>query len=242
MLNFIIRPKDIPPKSPVEFNTTNFNMKNLVPNLYAHFPDDLFNVHMSVSSIPVMDLSSSKGASVFIESSFTVNPIVNGQEQFAFQGLSFLTLGVILNLTGQNITADVKSVVDLSVIIQTSSIGPVDAGNMTKLITLALYAVVIPKLNSLVGTGIPLPQAGGVVLKNPVLTIRDGFLQVDTDFTFNSKQMQKVVSAIDLNSPRLLEQARKVKRKQILHFSNSQFFSTQENQRGKQLAKGIGSF
>lgn len=72
---------------------------------------------------------------------------------------------------------------DLSVV--SSNVGAVTVSLLNDLTTYVFDNVVIPAVNQVIGSGVPLPSVPGVSLTNTVTRFNDGFMTVATDFDIN---------------------------------------------------------
>ena len=63
--------------------------------------------------------------------------------------------------------------------------GPVNVGLLSIFAGVTLQDVLVPILNVLLQTGLPIPAADGLALVNATLSTGDGFVLLGSDFTFN---------------------------------------------------------
>jgi hypothetical protein len=68
--------------------------------------------------------------------------------------------------------------------LNSTNVGPINVNLLSIFAGVTLEDVIVPILNVLLGTGLPIPSADGLTLTNATLTTGDGYILLGSDFTF----------------------------------------------------------
>jgi hypothetical protein len=110
-------------------------------------------------------------------------------EAFAVNAEATLSLspavGVNPKVTGGLIITGDFRYINSSLTLNSTNVGPVNVGLLSIFAGVTLQDVLVPILNVLLQTGLPIPAADGLALVNATLSTGDGFVLLGSDFTFN---------------------------------------------------------
>jgi hypothetical protein len=68
--------------------------------------------------------------------------------------------------------------------LNSTNVGPINVNLLSIFAGVTLEDVIVPILNVLLGTGLPIPSADGLTLTNATLTTGEGYILLGSDFTF----------------------------------------------------------
>jgi hypothetical protein len=201
-MSYTITDKSLPKNSPVRLNTGDRNMKKLFPDLYQTFPDvpiTLKTYAVSPPTVQVNEAAKSVAVTFYGIVNVTVlwneTGVIEMVEAFAVN-LKLITSAHISILTAP-VTAISGKIVDVNhtVSLQSSRVANVSMDSVNNLVQFFVAAGVEPQLNKLLTKGIPLPQTSGVELVSPRIVYGNGYLGVETDFSYNPSGAKSLMMA-----------------------------------------------
>lgn len=173
---------EVPPESPIRLNTSTFRFN--IPSLYAQYPNDLLELVINATRVPSVSISPN---GTLVDANFDITWVVNQTTSFptAFvmnmEMQFFLTLDI--NTTSTALQGELK-LLQLTVSIVSSNIGAFDPTLLQNFMKGIIGGPIVEIINQYLARGIKLPTVEGLTLVNPVLSQQNGFVHVDTDFTF----------------------------------------------------------
>jgi len=199
-MSYEITEKMLPKNSPVHLNTSDANLKNLIPNLYKTFPNVPIVLECYAVGPPTVEISKATQtlavifpAIVNVTVPYNYSGLIETVEAFAFNLV--LTVEAKVAVASTPITTISGKIISIAhnESLQSTRIGDVNMKNIDNLVQFFVAAGVEPQLNKLIQKGLPLPQTKGVQLVKPTVIYGDGYLGFDTDFSYNPKGARTVM-------------------------------------------------
>jgi hypothetical protein len=175
----------LPPAFPIQLNTSDVAL--LAPGLSRAFPNEWMQLSVALLAPPAANVTAGGLAlSAPLAIAFQALP-PSGQPQTAFTlgcplGLA-LQLGVGGQGRAQNLTANVTAAA-CQLAVDSSSVGPVDAGGLAALVDFVVNGVLLPLANAVLNVGLPLPGLDGLQLAGASIFYATGFAGVCTNFSY----------------------------------------------------------
>jgi len=99
---------------------------------------------------------------------------------------------MLISVTANRVTGIIQSVTHNSSVIANELSGEVSADSVAKLTEVLVDFGVVPKINSLMQQGFPIPPLlPGMQLVNPIVNYGPGFLEVGTDFSMSERSVRE---------------------------------------------------
>ena len=185
-LSWLLPPADLP----LGLNTT-AGYALIAPGLPAAYPGRPVEMNVSFASLPNITFSPSGIAvAALLRLDWIVLPANGSAPVAAFSLLAQTDFSGAIVARAANGTAQPAALVASIAYINstlttlTSTVGPVHTPLLQALVDDVLAGVIVPIVNALIATGLPLPQIDGVTLVNPAVIYNNGFVTVATNFTF----------------------------------------------------------
>ena len=185
-LSWLLPPADLP----LGLNTT-AGYALIAPGLPAAYPGRPVEMNVSFASLPNITFSPSGIAVAALLRLDWIVPPVNGSAPVAAFSLLAQTdfSGAIVARAANGTAQPAALVASIAYINSTlttlnSIVGPVNTPLLQALVDDVFAGVIVPIVNALIATGLPLPQIDGVTLVNPAVIYNNGFVTVATNFTF----------------------------------------------------------
>ncbi|XP_013857152.1 bactericidal permeability-increasing protein [Austrofundulus limnaeus] len=177
-LQALINDSMIPPASPVRLNTSSMGV--FIPQLPKQFPNLLMVLQVYASDSPMVSLQPGLG-----ELGLQVGVIAYAIEPNTTQ-VPLFKLSSISKFSGKMWIADQKlkgsvTMDNFTLTLVSSEVGTFKTDALENGVKMGIKMMVLPKLNTLLGNGIPLPQMKQGHLVNSVLNIEKGFLDIYSD-------------------------------------------------------------
>ena len=185
-LSWLLPPADLP----LGLNTT-AGYALIAPGLPAAYPGRPVEMNVSFASLPNITFSPSGIAvAALLRLDWIVLPANGSAPVAAFSLLAQTDFSGAIVARAANGTAQPAALVASIAYINstlttlTSTVGPVNTPLLQALVDDVLAGVIVPIVNALIATGLPLPQIDGVTLVNPAVIYNNGFVTVATNFKF----------------------------------------------------------
>jgi len=184
----------VPASLPIALNTT--DLAAAAPQLLLEYPGMWVDVNVSLASKVSVNFAHNPAQfTAPIALDFIVeDTAAPGVGPDGFKPTSVFTLGcnmstalsVGIQRSGYNQTLRGNlSYIECPVHVVSSNVGPVTDGLLKTVVDVLLPDVILPALNILFNTGLPLPHATGLNITDTVLDFDQGFVDLGTDFTWN---------------------------------------------------------
>lgn len=177
---------------PLGFNETQAYLL-VAPGMVIAYPTNAsVQLVVSVGDVPDVVITNASGitATLPLLLSFEAeNSNSSFTEAFAVNAEATLSLSPAVGVNpkvngGLIITGDFRYI-NSSLTLNSTNVGPVNVGLLSIFAGVTLQDVLVPILNVLLQTGLPIPAADGLALVNATLSTGDGFVLLGSDFTFN---------------------------------------------------------
>jgi len=173
---------------PVDFNTDAWT---LLPALAAHYPHAPLRLAVGLGE-PVVTISAKDEVTVSAQllTDLDVQPAAGGanawKRAFTIEGDLELHAKVVFDDTDPRDPLLVLSFSHVATHITTrdSSIGPVDVAAIDTLVATLVKETIVPWVNTVFASGIPLPSLAGVRLVNTRLRFANGAVALETDMEY----------------------------------------------------------
>eukprot|EP01119_Soliformovum_irregulare_P017817 TRINITY_DN534_c5_g1_i4.p1 TRINITY_DN534_c5_g1~~TRINITY_DN534_c5_g1_i4.p1 ORF type:complete len:415 (-),score=141.21 TRINITY_DN534_c5_g1_i4:23-1267(-) len=178
----------VPKNSPVQLETSDVNLKKIVPGLFERYPFRPLNLNVSASQSPNLNITANQpmlvngylNVQVEVETvSGNLIPVFGIAIQADFQVEAQIQSG---NLTGS------LTLFNQNTTITWTNVGPVDDTGIFFLTKLFLSAI-ISLVNQHTQIGIPIPKLHGIQFSDSVVVPFDGYLGVGTNFNFSPENI-----------------------------------------------------
>lgn len=193
-----VAPSDVPTSSPLQLNTDSLLL--LAPNLTASYPHANLTLHVSAAAPPTVHFDRNNRSHFYVHSDarlrFDVLTPTGPVDAFTLGApLNFSATVSVSDASPQAATArvDVLSVTPLTVV--ESSVGHVHTHGVSSTLRLFLDLGAIPRINAILGAGMPIPPVDGVSFERLALTIDDGALTLRTDLSYSPTETLPVRAA-----------------------------------------------
>ncbi|KAL8160023.1 hypothetical protein V2J09_001560 [Rumex salicifolius] len=156
--------------------------KNIVPQLYKQFPDDKMNLNIWVTSPPYVDVSDDD-VTTSIYADVSLGVLDGGKE------IQVACMSVLIHASGSaeisrnNLTGNIK-LDDISLSLKWSKIGDVQLELVQPAIEEVIATVLLPRLNTHLNQGFPLPLIHRFSLQNAEITYSESAITVSGDVSF----------------------------------------------------------
>lgn len=183
ILNINITNSIVPSDSPVQLNTSNANIKKILPNLAKLYPNEALEINIFVSATPTTIITNS------IAVSLPVTAVVFAINSTNQQKDSVFTLDIEYNITAR-IDLDSQKVfgnldqTSFNASLNSSAIGPIDMQGVVELIDLANSFAIQPQITHYLTQGIPFPELHGISLVSPHTLYTRGVVHVSSNFNY----------------------------------------------------------
>lgn len=194
LLQYPLKPSDIPSSFPIQLNTTDFN--EIAPGLFKVYPNCAINILLDVpiGFTEVARILPSEGVAVKnlpLNLNFSVlpNTTATALPAFALQCLAnasanaSVTVGATKEQEVIHLLVETLACSTLRVI--SSSFGNISTAGLDMLISTVLTNIVLPDINRFLGSGFALPSFDGVCLTNTSIIAVNGSLQISSDIEWN---------------------------------------------------------
>jgi hypothetical protein len=180
-----------PSQIPLGFNETQAYLL-IAPGMLVAYPTNAsVQLTVSVGDIPEVVITNASGvaATLPLVLSFEAeNANATFTQAFAVNAIATLSL---IPSVGENpkvsggliITGSFKYIAS-NLTLNSTNVGPINVDLLSIFAGVTLEDVIVPILNVLLGTGLPIPSADGLTLTNATLTTGDGYILLGSDFTF----------------------------------------------------------
>lgn len=168
--------------------------KNIVPQLYKQFPDDNMNLNIWVKSPPSVDVSD-VDVTTAIYSDVSLGVLDGGKE------LQVACISVVIRASGyaeisrNNLTGSI-GLDDISLSLKWSKIGDVQLELVQPVIEEVIETVLLPRLNSHLMRGFPLPLIHGFSLQNADIIYSEPAIMVSGDVVYVDSDISTLLLAI----------------------------------------------
>jgi hypothetical protein len=177
---------------PLGFNETQAYLL-VAPGMVIAYPTNAsVQLIVSVGDVPDVVITNASGITATLpllllfeaensNSSFTEAFAVNAEATLSLSP----AVGVNPKVTGGLIITGDFRYINSSLTLNSTNVGPVNVGLLSIFAGVTLQDVLVPILNVLLQTGLPIPAADGLELVNATLSTGDGYVLLGSDFTFN---------------------------------------------------------
>eukprot|EP00697_Spironema_sp_BW2_P012238 gnl/Spiro4/2840_TR1392_c0_g3_i1.p1 gnl/Spiro4/2840_TR1392_c0_g3~~gnl/Spiro4/2840_TR1392_c0_g3_i1.p1 ORF type:complete len:375 (+),score=115.45 gnl/Spiro4/2840_TR1392_c0_g3_i1:222-1346(+) len=181
-LNFTLLPDKKPSWLPIELNTS--SLQDLVPALYATYPNLLMRVDGQLVAPPAARFTAAQGLQITAAALVDFQVVLpNSSVVSAFALNVGPTLEGTLAVNGTMLTG-VVTLLNATLSLNSSSIGDVDADGLQALVNLGLVQGVVPALNKFGAKGYPLPVMKDLQLVSPQISFGSGYVAVTSDVKY----------------------------------------------------------
>lgn len=178
------------------FENTKY-FKDLIPNLPYRYPDKNMEIVFTLDRNNPPTFSFQNGKLILqtlVDHNWKVLLDVEGP-MTAFELSTALTMEGTFQVTntqgGYPHLSGNWNLTDVQTTIKYTFVGPFKINELADIIETIFAGIVVPLVNAMFELGMTLPQIPNIVLKQPKVLIKDGFMQLLTDFTFNPPSNQK---------------------------------------------------
>lgn len=168
--------------------------KNIVPQLYKQFPDDNMNLNIWVTSPPFVDVSD-EDVTTSIYSDVSLGVLDGGKE------LQVACISVVISASGyaeisrNNLTGSI-GLDDISLSLKWSKIGDVQLELVQPVIEEVIETVLLPRLNTHLMRGFPLPLIHGFSLQNADIIYSESAITVSGNVVYIDSDISTLLLAI----------------------------------------------
>ena len=193
MLQMRITPELIPPNSPIQLNTTTF--KHIIPALYEKFPSMKMAVFIHATQPPILTVDPHFiNVTVYGDVDVYVYDKDKGNEITPALNLSVIvnthgTIGV-KEKGGKHFLTGKANFLETKFTVKSSWIGDVNADTLQNMVNFFCDIFAIKEFDKYALEGLEIPLMDGIQLVSPQITLRDGFIVVETDISYNSQTIQ----------------------------------------------------
>jgi hypothetical protein len=181
-----------PAEIPLGFNETQAYLL-VAPGMVIAYPANAtVQLIVSVGDVPEVVITNATGiaATLPLLLSFEAeNANSTFTEAFAVNAEATLSLSPAVGqnpkVNGGLIITGTFKYINSNLTLNTTNVGPVNVGLLSIFAGVTLEDVIVPILNELLQTGLPIPAADGLSLVNATLTTGDGFILLGSDFSFS---------------------------------------------------------
>jgi len=198
ILGGTITSKMVPASSPISLNTSNINWRNVVPELYALYPDADMNLYVMSAQTPNIGVS---GPNQCITADLDGFVRVQVQQNNTQNYIPVFSLEITLHveasvsvISGNVIVGKVIAISHNTTLVSTQ-IGPINMHGVDSMVAVFLNLGIVPIIDKFLLKGFPIPNIEGVQLTNSVINYGDGYLQVGADFNYNPTQLNNFLMA-----------------------------------------------
>ncbi|KAL9267288.1 putative BPI/LBP family protein [Drosera capensis] len=154
-----------------------------VPQLYEQFPDDDMTLNVSVSSSPVLKVSSDTMDTI-IYSDVTIDVLDDSVATSVACISLVITASGSVEMSGNNLTGSIK-LDNISLSSKWSSVGDLPLHLIEPVIASVFDGYLMPRLNSHLKHGFPMPVIHGIELQNPDIFLSESRITVCSDAEFS---------------------------------------------------------
>jgi len=189
----------VPSNSPIQLNTSDPNMRRILPNLYALYPNTAMDIYVYAIQTPNLTISA---ASKNLETSLVGLVRIQVQKNHTSEYLPVIFLKLSLNVfteisvSGNNIVGKISEIAHNTTLV-TSTIGPIDMRGVDDLVTLFIALGIEPIINNFLTKGFPIPDVGGVELVKAQIDYGNGYLRVGSDFVYTKQQLDDLLQFLN---------------------------------------------
>ena len=190
MLQMRITPELIPPNSPIQLNTTTF--KHIIPALCEKFPSMNMTVFIHATQPPILTVDPHFiNVTVYGDVDVYVYDKDKGNEITPALNLSVIvnthgTIGVKVK-GGKHFLTGKANFLETKFTVKSSWIGDVNADTLQNMVNFFCDIFAIKEFNKYALEGLEIPLMDGMQLVSPQITLRDGFIVVETDISYNPR-------------------------------------------------------
>jgi lipopolysaccharide-binding protein len=182
--------KDIPAQVPIRLNTKFF--VTIAPELYQKYPDTAMQVTFNLSGndfnkSPKGNLTSS-GATITALGTAVFQVIQNDNPIEVFILDIVLNFELKVDVQGNLIVGSMQ-LDKLSLSLESSQVGNVDAQSLNMLLGTVVQYVLVPIVNAQLAQGFPIPTFNGITLAAAQIVFDDRFIGVASNFTFTPSHL-----------------------------------------------------
>mmetsp|Transcript_11305 Transcript_11305/g.42355 ORF Transcript_11305/g.42355 Transcript_11305/m.42355 type:complete len:536 (-) Transcript_11305:1505-3112(-) len=187
LMQTLVTQHDIPASWPVQLNTSYLPFKFAVPGLYAKYPDMgmqiLFGTDQDVT--PKATMSEESGIDVVAIGTGVFKVVQpDGGIVDAFTLDLKLDLAIKAHVQDNVISGEV-SLKNLTLGVKQSQVGDIQVSGLNDSVNFLVSNILVPIINAFATKGFPIPQLSDVNLVDPQLYVKDGHLEVYSDFTYS---------------------------------------------------------
>jgi lipopolysaccharide-binding protein len=198
ILGGTITSKMVPSSSPIALNTSNYNWRTTVPQLYNLYPDTDMDLYVMSAKAPVVGINAfNQTITADLDGLVRVQVQKNNTQDYIPVFTLEITLHVEASLSvtsGNVITGTVKSISHNTTIVS-SNIGNLNLHGLDVMVSVFLNLGIVPIIDNALAKGFPIPNIEGIQLRNAVINYKNGFLQVGSDFDYNPTKLNQFLMA-----------------------------------------------
>jgi len=187
-LHGTITPAMIPPKAPVQLNTSDLAWNLLAPQLATTFPNMAMQVWLYSTAPPIATITSS-GASVQSEGEIHVQVLLPNRtlvDAFVLNGTAHCSANATVVKTNVSVQL---TYLYTNFSLMSSNVGPVEVKLFNTLID-QLAVFVVTYLNTILEPGFVIPTVDGVQFVQPEVRWQPGFVLIATDIVYKPPQQK----------------------------------------------------
>ena len=162
----------------------------IAPGFPVAYPGAAVALNISFAALPNITFAPA-GISITapLALGFVAEPANGSSAATAFTILAQTAFSGVVSARAANGSAPAALIADVAYLqsnlsMRSSAVGPVNTAALQALVDFVLGAVVVPEVNALMATGLPLPAFDGVTLVNPVVRYANGSMTLGTNFSF----------------------------------------------------------
>ncbi|XP_062512146.1 bactericidal permeability-increasing protein-like [Corticium candelabrum] len=194
-LQINVTPDMVPKDIPFPLNTSTF--KNMVPALYAKYPNKAMQLFINATSAPAIT-GTPKGLNLTATGDVAVSVILDNKTvapAFTVRVTMYAKADVWLHQNGtKEVLSGNATYLFANISLVHSDMGPFDVSKLNESVNALIGFGVVPLLNVYGKTGITIPAIEGVSFKNATLRLGDNFVAIDTDFAYDTSVLDRNVS------------------------------------------------
>eukprot|EP00050_Salpingoeca_kvevrii_P006009 m.286929 g.286929 ORF g.286929 m.286929 type:complete len:601 (-) comp11670_c0_seq1:2389-4191(-) len=188
LLSYTVHADVVPSSFPLQLNTSDFGL--IAPEMSKKYPNMAMAIAVNATGVPPIQFKALPG-NLTATISFDMTALVvlpNNTNVNAFTiSVNLLTIGTawVDNTPKSETIRGNLTLIHVGLNLANSNVGPVSVGPLQAAINLFAAAYVIPSLNKQGNKGFPIPIFSGVSLKNPAVNIQNGYVEIETDISYN---------------------------------------------------------
>ena len=211
LLRYNVTPNLVDSKIPIPFTTIIF--QQLIPAFYDKYPGMNITFNVYSTKPPILNVDPEKamlhgsGAIEFaVYDSNCDNAIIHAFS-LDMEASAEIKVGLNHTATGTNITGEVESF-QVQVNVHDSAIGPINATELTALISQIGQQFLVPIVNRYTRVGWPIPVLHGVELENLEIKLGQGYILVGSDIKYDPKLEQTETQEESVNENSVMKKLR----------------------------------